>query len=95
MKNEIDLTKTKLQIVEVEWFDAQGSLEIMSIEELEEHPLVLTKSCGYLIKQDKEKVVLAFMIFGEDLMKHYQIIPIQMVKKIIKIKTYKNEKSNL
>jgi len=73
--------------VEVEWVDAQSSLEPKTISELEEQPLYLTKSCGYLIKKDKDKVVLAFMLFGETIngeliMKHYQVIPIKMVKKI-------------
>ncbi len=68
--------------VEVEWVDAQSSMDVMSIKELEDHPIIITKSCGYLVKQDKEKIVLAFMMFGEGLMKHYQVIPIGMVKKI-------------
>jgi hypothetical protein len=80
--------------VEVEWTDAQSSLDAISISELEKHPLVTTKSCGYLIKKDKEKIVLAFMVFGmnryeEAVMKHYQIIPTGMVKKIVKLKNGK------
>ena len=76
-----------MKIVEVEWIDAQSSLDVMPISELEKHPLAITKSCGYLIKEDKEKIVLAFMLFGvnregEELMKHYQIIPRGMIKKI-------------
>jgi len=77
----------KYKIVEVEWIDAQSSLEPMTISDLEKQPIITTYSSGYLIKQDKEKVVLAFMMFGEDksgelIMKHYQIIPEKMVKKI-------------
>lgn len=76
-----------MKIVEVEWIDAQSSLDVMPISELEKHPLAITQSCGYLIKEDKEKVVLAFMLFGinkegEELMKHYQVIPKAMIKKI-------------
>ena len=76
-----------MKIGEDEWIDAQSSLDVMPISELEKHPLAITKSCGYLIKEDKEKIVLAFMLFGvnregEELMKHYQIIPRGMIKKI-------------
>jgi len=76
--------------VEVEWIDAQSSMDILPVSKLEEHPIAVTKSCGYLIKEDKEKIVLGFMLFGVDenddtLMKHYQIIPRKMVKKIIKL----------
>ncbi len=80
-----------MKIVEVTWIDAQSSLDALPISELEEHQLAITKSCGYLIKEDKEKVVLAFMLFGvnmvgEELMKHYQIIPRGMIKEIKIIK---------
>ena len=68
----------KLTYVEVEWVDAQSSIDVLPISELEKHPLITTKSCGYLIKEDKEKIVLAFMLFGETpsgetLLKHYQV----------------------
>ena len=51
----------------------------------------LTKSCGYLIKEDKDKVILGFMLFGvnindEPLLKHFQVIPRGMIKKITKLK---------
>lgn len=81
----------KLKKVEVEWIDAQSSLDSMTISDLEKQELYRTKSCGYLIKKDKEKIVLAFMIFGfnvadEPLLKHYQVIPTGMVKKITDVK---------
>jgi len=80
--------------VEVEWIDAHSSLNPMTINELEEQEPILTKSCGYLIKEDKEKIVLGFMCFGvnindEILLKHYQVIPKGMVKKIIKLEEIK------
>ena len=71
-----------MKIVEVTWIDAQSSLNIYSIEELKEEDLLITKSAGYLIYEDKEKVVLGFMLFGDDLVKHHQVIPKDMVKKI-------------
>ena len=77
----------KYKPVEVEWIDAQSSMGALTISELEKQPLIRTMSCGYLIKEDKEKIVLGFMMFGknmddEDLIKHYQVIPKKMVIKI-------------
>ncbi|KKN27751.1 hypothetical protein LCGC14_0861010 [marine sediment metagenome] len=89
------MEKEELIPVEVEWIDAHSSLDGMTISELEKATPFLTKSCGYLIKEDKEKIVLGFMCFGvnindEPLLKHYQVIPKGMVKKITKLKEYKN-----
>ncbi len=80
----------KMKVVEVEWIDAQSSTHSFEIEELKEMPLLHTKSCGYLIHQDKEKVILGFMIFGDDMVKmikHHQVIPRGMVKKIKELKS--------
>ena len=74
-----------MKIVEIEWIDAQSSMDLYSVEELKslgEEDLHITKSAGYLIHEDKEKVVLAFMLFGDEFVKHHQIIPRGMVKKI-------------
>lgn len=93
MKSKVvDFSLTKYPVAEVTWFDAQSSLEPISVKDLEDHPLLVTKSVGFLMKNDNEKVVLAFMIFGEDIMKHYQIIPKQMVKNIKLLKENKNER---
>ena len=75
------------KIVEVEWMDAHSSLDCATITDLKKEKPILTQSCGYLMLEDKEKIVLSFMNFGfniedESLMKHYQVIPIKMVKKI-------------
>ena len=43
----------KLTHVEVEWVDAQSSLDIIPLSELEKSPIAITKSCGYLIKEDE------------------------------------------
>ena len=80
-----------MKIVEVEWIDAHSSMDALTISELEKQKPFITKSCGYLIKEDEEKVVLGFMLFGfnvmdEPILKHYQVIPKGMVKKIRVIK---------
>ena len=76
-----------MKIVEVIWIDAHSSMDAMTISDLEKQKPFETKSCGYLIKEDEEKIVLGFMLFGfnvndEPLLKHYQVIPKGMVKKI-------------
>ena len=80
-----------MKIVEVEWIDAQSSMDAMTISELEKQKPFTSKSCGYLIKEDEEKIILGFMLFGfnvndEPLLKHYQVIPKGMVRKIEVIK---------
>ncbi|KKL52742.1 hypothetical protein LCGC14_2282380 [marine sediment metagenome] len=89
------MEKEELIPVEVEWIDAHSSLDAITIPELEKATPFLTKSCGYLIKEDKDKIVLGFMCFGvnindEVLLKHYQVIPKGMVRKITKLKEDKN-----
>jgi len=76
-----------MKIVEVSWIDAHSSMDAMTLSELEKQKPFETKSCGYLIKEDEEKIILGFMLFGfnvneEPLLKHYQVIPKGMVKKI-------------
>lgn len=78
----------KYKIVEVEWVDAQSGFSLpQTIEELEEEGLFHTFSTGYLIKEDKEKIILGFMMFGEDMCKHWQVIPRGMIKKIKVVKS--------
>jgi len=79
------------EVIEVVWFDAQthsGYAE--DIGKLEEWHPCLTHSVGYLLHEDKEKIILGFMTFQDDkeinLVKHCQMIPRGMVKKIIKLK---------
>ncbi len=77
----------KYKIVEVEWFDAQtGFSSPMSIEEVKEEQAFHTFSTGYLIHEDKEKVILGFMMFSEDMCKHWQLIPRGMIKNIKVVK---------
>lgn len=80
----------EMKIVEVTWFDAQSSLNSIMIKHLIDEEIIETKSCGYLVHKDKLKVILAFMVFGlndfeEPMIKHYQIIPMKMVKKIVEV----------
>ena len=79
------------EFVRVDWFDAQsGFSSPLSLEELEEVPPTETTSVGCLIKEDKEKIVLGFMMFGkEGYFKHWQMIPKGMIKKITKLKEFK------
>lgn len=86
----------KIEYVRVEWMDAHSSLDSITISELLKAKPFLTESVGILIHEDKEKIILSFMNFGfnikdEPLVKHYQVIPKGMVKKITKLKELKNE----
>lgn len=74
----------KYKIVEVEWMDAQsGFSSPLTIEELEQTEPYHTFSVGYLVHEDKKKVVLGFMMFGDEgMFKHWQLIPKGMIIKI-------------
>lgn len=81
----------KFDIIEVEWMDAHsGFSSPLTIEELEEEGPIHTLSAGYLIKEDQEKIVLGFMLFGkEGCFKHWQVIPRGMIKRITKLREIK------
>lgn len=78
------MTRPKYKIVEVEWLDAQtgfGTAEYVS--DLIDHAEPLhTFSIGYLLYSCKEYLVLGFMLFGEDMVKHNQLIPAKVIKNI-------------
>ena len=77
----------KYPIVEVDWFDAQSSMSTFMLEEIKQELIPLeSKSCGYLLHKDKDRVVLGFLCFGNDLIKHHQVIPTGMIKKITYIR---------
>lgn len=78
----------KYKIVEVEWLDAQSGFgQAQFIEELVEHEEPIhTFSVGYLLHQCKDYIILGFMLFGEDMVKHNQLIPRGMIKKIRRLK---------
>jgi len=71
------------KVVEVTWIDAQTSTQPLFIDEIKKEvkPL-LSKSVGYLIYQNKEYVVLGFLDFGDNLIKHHQLIPRVLIKYI-------------
>ena len=72
------------KIVEVEWFDAQsgfGQAEFVD-ELIQQAKPIHTFSVGYLLNENKESILLAFMLIGEDMVKHNQLIPKGMIKKI-------------
>jgi len=79
------------KIVEVEWFDAQSSIDSWTIEELENLQPVHTKTAGYLLVEKKDYIVIGFCDFGDGLIKHHQCIPRGMIKKI---KVIRNEQRN-
>lgn len=76
--------------VEVEWLDAQtwhGSAE--EFGEITKWKPLISYTCGYLIHEDKEKVIISFLNFGDETTKHFQMIPKKMIKKITKLKGLK------
>ena len=80
----------KYKIVEIEWIDAQAGFgQATFIEDLIQSPPLITHSIGYLLHEDKEKVILGFMLFGEDTVKHSQLIPKGIIIKI----THMNRKT--
>lgn len=91
------MAKINYKVVEIEWFDAQthsGYAE--DIGKLEEWNPCLTKSIGYLLHEDKDKVILGFMIFQDEQeinsVKHCQMIPKGMIRKITKLREVKNDR---
>ena len=77
-------------IVEIEWFDAQSSMESMSIEEIKEHLKPMhTMSVGYLLHDTDNYIVLGFMDFGNGFIKHHQVIPKGMIVNKTRIKHVK------
>lgn len=72
----------KRKVVEVEWIDAQSSLNSYYIDELEKMEPLVTRSVGYLLHERKTDILLGFMDFGEGMIKHHQCIPKGMIKNI-------------
>lgn len=70
------------KIVEVEWFDAQSSMDSWSMEELKDLKPLHTLSVGYLLIDKEDFIVLGYMDFANDLIKHHTCIPKGMIKKI-------------
>jgi hypothetical protein len=78
----------KYKIVEVEWFDAQSGFgQADFIDDLiQQLKPIHTFSVGYLLNKNKESILLGFMLFGEQMVKHNQLIPMGMVEKIRELK---------
>lgn len=78
----------KYKKVQIKWLDAQtGFSSAMLVSEfLEEFKPLYNYSCGYLLCEDKEKVIIGFLIMDDrdedPLVKHWQLIPKGMVKEI-------------
>lgn len=83
----MDNKKPVHEIVEVEWFDAQsgfGQAEFID-ELIKQCKPIHTFSVGYLLNENKEGVLLGFMLFGDQMVKHNQLIPRGMIKGIRKL----------
>ena len=80
----------KYDLVKVRWLDAQtGFSTAMPISEfLEDFKPLYNYSFGYLLCNDKEKIILGFLLMDDGdedpLIKHWQLIPKGMVKEIKK-----------
>ena len=75
----------KFDIVEVEWTDAIAYSTKTFMKDLIQEDLPITISCGFLIHEDEQKVILVSMMY-EDILEQYQIIPKGMIKRITKLK---------
>ncbi len=52
-------------------------------EELKAIPPLINESIGFLVDENKERLLLAFTYFGNDVIKHAQYIPKGMILDII------------
>jgi len=85
------MDKQELIPVKVIWLDAQTwSGDAEEFGEIIKWKPVISETCGFLFHEDKEKIIVSFLNFGEGSSKHFQMIPKGMVKKIIKLKEIKN-----
>ena len=82
----------KFKLVKVKWLDAQtGFAQSMEVSEfLKNFEPFYNYSIGQLLCNDKEKIILGFLIMDSreenPLVKHWQLIPKGMVKEIIELK---------
>jgi len=84
------------QPIEIEWLDAQtwsGTAE--EFGEIIKWKPVISHSCGYLIHEDKEKIIISFLNFGDESTKHFQMIPKKMIRKITKLKEVKDGRNKV
>ena len=77
----------KYKVIEIEWLDAQSGfgnaqyVDDLVLQELKPENMRYSFSVGYLLYEDKQKIVLGFMLFGEDMVKHNQMIPKSLIKR--------------
>ena len=85
---QIDTLKgiDKYERVEVWWLDAQHGTSIIFEEELKELKPLLTRNIGYLITDKKDYIILGYMLFDNEGIKHWQLIPKGIIVKISKLK---------
>jgi hypothetical protein len=82
----------KYELVKVKWLDAQtGFSQAIEVSEfLKKFEPLYNYSIGHLLCNDKEKIILGFLIMDDrdenPAVKHWQLIPKGMVKKITKLK---------
>ena len=75
-----------MDIVEVEWIDAATTTHELSLDQAREQTCMPARSVGYLISNNKERVVLAMTEFTEaGDVKFLHNIPKGMIKKIKKL----------
>ena len=91
------IVKCKYKVEEIVWLDAQSGFSIpLTIDELREEEPLWTKSVGYVLDEDKNRIILGFMLFGREGIKHWQLIPKGMIKERKVLKHGKgNRKENI
>lgn len=71
-----------MKYVEVQWFDAQSSLEQLTMEEAKVIIPNNTISVGMLAYENKKYILLCFTDFRNGIFKHWVCIPKGMIVKI-------------
>lgn len=100
------MEKNKYELVEVKWLDAQtGFSQAMPLSEFkEDFQPFYNYTFGYLLENNKDHIIVGFLMMGVDeikdevndetMIKHWQLIPKGMVRKINKITCVKDFKKN-
>jgi len=89
--------KNNFPLVEVKWLDAQtGFAQLMPISEFKkDFKPFYNYSFGYLLENNKDHIILGFLLMDSEIIdeetgvKHWQLIPKGMVKKITKQTSHK------
>ena len=78
-----------MKYVKIEWFDAQSSLNTLTLEECPDIVPNNTVSVGMLAYENKKYVILCFTDFLNGYYKHWVCIPKRMIVKITELKEKK------